>query len=311
MLTMSGASEHAMSRANRIGKELARQRAALLRAEQERRKAGKRRTAVYGFSFGVVVLAIVVGVFATAAAQPTLTPTPPSNTVADTTGGISDSAAMAIPIGEASAPVKLTVYEDARCAECGAFESKDASADQALVKSGKLEILVHLVDLIDNSRGGSGSLAAGNAMACAQDAGDFEAYHDLLYAKQPSEATDAFASTSTLIGYAKQVSGLDTATFESCVTSGKYDDWVKENYRELEKIDGIANIDAPTVFANGTKLDVTALSASTFTTEIEAMAKAATASPSASASASSTATAAATASSTASASSTSPSPSAS
>ncbi|MBR7836209.1 thioredoxin domain-containing protein [Actinospica durhamensis] len=305
-----------MSRANRIGKELARQRAALVRVEQEQRRDRKRRNTVYGSSLGVVLLAIVLGVFVTAAAQPTYTPTAPSNTVADTTGGVSNADGMAIPVGEASAPVKLTVYEDARCAECGAFESKDQSAYKALVASGKLELLVHLVDYVDNSRGGSGSLAAGNAMACAQDAGDFEAYHDVLYAAQPAEGTDAFSSTGTLIKYAAQVSGLDTATFESCVTSGKYDDWVKQNYRELEKIDGIANAAVPTVFANGSRIDVTSLSASTFTSEITALAKAATASPSPSASASASSTAASTASpsttSTTSASaSASPSPSAS
>jgi protein-disulfide isomerase len=315
---MSGASEHAMSRANRIGKELARQRAAVMRIEQARRDARNRRTAVYGSSLGVVLLAIVLSIIVTGALQPSTPPLAPSKTVADTTGGISNADGMAIPVGDAGAPVKLSVYEDVRCSACGKFESQYQSAYKDLIKAGTVELLVHLVDLIDNNDGGSGSLAGGNALACAQNAGHFQDYHDVLYANQPSESTDSFSSDSTLISYAKQVSGLDTPAFESCVKSGKYDGWVKQNYRDLEHIDGVANTATPTLYANGTKLELSTPAA--FTTQLQQLA--AKASPSASASgsaaASSTASAAATSSSSTSSSSAasasaspSPSPSAS
>lgn len=255
---MSGASEHAMSRANRIGKELARQRAVVMRIEQARRQSRNRRTAVYGSSLGVVLLAIVLGAVVTGIVQPSGTPLAPGKAVADTSGGISSADGMAIPVGDAAAPVKLTVYEDVRCSDCGKFESDYQSAYKALVKAGTVELLVHLVDLVDNDNGGSGSLAGGNALACAQNAGDFEAYHDVLFANQPSStSTDSFSSAGTLISYAKQVSGLDTPAFESCVKSGKYDDWVKRNYADLEQIDGIANTNAPTLLANGSKITLT------------------------------------------------------
>ncbi|WP_051451732.1 DsbA family protein [Actinospica robiniae] len=282
-----------MSRANRIGKELARQRAALVRAELARREARNRRTAVYGSSLGVVLLAIVLSIVVTGAIQPSGAPSAPTKTVADTSGGITSADGMAIPIGDSGAPVKVTVYEDVRCSDCGAFESQYQSAYKALVKAGTVQVLVHLVDLIDNSDGGSGSLAGGNAMACAQNAGYFEAYHDLLFAHQPaSESTDTFSSTSTLIGYAKQVSGLDSPTFESCVKSGKYDGWIKQNYRDLEQVVGVANAATPTLMANGTKLTLSTPAA--FTTQMQQLA--AKASAAASAPASGTAAASSTAS---------------
>lgn len=302
-----------MSRANRIGKELARQRVALMRAEQVRRQARNRRNAVYGSSFGVILLAVILGIAVTAAVQPSAPPLAPSQTVADTSGGISSADGMAIPIGESAAPVKLTVYEDVRCSACGQFESKYQSAYKALVKSGSVQLLVHLVDLIDNADGGSGSLAGGNALACAQNAGKFEAYHDLLYADQPAESTDSFSSTDTLIKYAKQISGLDSPAFESCVKSGKYDSWIKQNYRDLEQIDGVANTATPTLLANGAKFDLSSMTPAAFTAKLQQLAaKAApTAGASATAAASSTASAPA-ASSTASVKpSGSPSPSAS
>jgi len=284
-----------MSRANRIGKELARQRAALAKVEAEYRFKRNRRMTVYGSTFGIVLLAIVLAIVVNQSLVPSAPPLAPSATVADTTGGIGSSDAMAIPIGQTSAPVKLTVYEDFRCSACGSFESNYQSAYKALVKAGKLELLIHPVDLIDNNDGGSGSLAAGNAAACAQNAGKFEAYHDVLYANQPAESDDAFASDSTLISYAKQVSGLDTPAFESCVKSGKYDGWIKQNYRDLEQIDG-NSIATPTLLANGSKLTLSTPAA--FTTQLTALAAkvGATVKPSASASGSATATAKATAS---------------
>jgi len=258
-----------MSRANRIGKELARQRAALAKVEAEYRYARNRRMTVYGSSFGIVLLAVVLAIVVNQAMVPSAPPLAPAAAVSDTTGGVASADAMAIPIGEASAPVKLTVYEDFRCSACDAYEKDYQSAYKALVKAGTVELLIHPVDLIDNVDGGSGSLNAGNAAACAQNAGKFEDYHDVLYANQPAESDDEFASSSTLISYAKQVSGLDTSTFESCVSSGKYDSWIKQNYRDLEQIDGNSTA-TPTLLANGTKLTLSSPSA--FTTQLQQMA---------------------------------------
>jgi len=284
----TGADDDAMSRANRIGKELARQRAAVAQAQAEYRFARNRRAAVYGSSFGIVLLAVVLAVVVNHALVPSAPPLAPSAAIADTTGGVASADAKAIPVGEANAPVKLTVYEDFRCSACGQFESGYQAAYKALVKAGKVELLIHPVDLIDNSEGGSGSLAAGNAAACAQNAGKFEDYHDVLYANQPSESDDAFASDATLISYAKKVSGLDTPTFESCVKSGKYDAWIKWNYRDLEQIDGNSTA-TPTLLANGTKLTLSTPDA--FTAQLTQTAAKVAAASSAKASSSSSASA--------------------
>ena len=276
-----------MSRANRIGKELARQRAALAKVEAEYRYARNRRMTVYGSTFGIVLLAVVLAIVVNQAMVPSAPPLAPTAAVSDTTGGVASADAMAIPIGEASAPVKLTVYEDFRCSACDSYEKSYESAYKALVKAGTVELLIHPVDLIDNVDGGSGSLNAGNAAACAQNAGKFEDYHDVLYANQPAESDDEFASASTLISYAKQVSGLDTSSFEACVNSGKYDSWIKQNYRDLEQIDGNSTA-TPTLLANGTKLTLSSPAA--FTTQLQQMAAKIAAAAKAAASATASAT---------------------
>lgn len=239
-----------MSKANRVGKELARQRAAELRLEQQRRARRNRLYAVYGSVVGVIVIAVAIA-FGVQAAMAPKTPTAvPVGAVADTTGGVSAADGMAIPLGNADAKVKLTVYEDARCSACKSYETTYTPAYKQLIQNGTLELLIHPVTLIDANTNGTGSLHAGNAFACAQDAGHFEAYHDIIYTNQPAESTDSFASDATLIALAKQVQGLDTKTFENCVNSHKYFDWVKQNYADLNKITN-NQPSTPTIYANG------------------------------------------------------------
>lgn len=303
-----------MSKSNRDGKALARERAAQLKIEQARRARRNRMLTVYGSTLGVLVVALVVALVVqniTGAKTPV---TVPAAAVADTTGGISTADGMAIALGNANAPVKLTVYEDFRCSACLAFENTYQPAYKQLVKDGTLELLIHPVTLIDaNNAGTSGSLHAGNAAACAQDAGKFEDYHDILFKNQPAETTDSFASDTTLITLAKQVDGLDTKKFETCVTGHKYFDWVKQNYADLNKISN-NQPSTPTIYANGTKFTLpnTSVAADAQAQFVQQIDKLGGVSPSTSASASGGASAGASASTSGSASATtSPSPSAS
>jgi protein-disulfide isomerase len=301
-----------MSKGNRVGKELARERAAILRAEQARRARRNRLYAIYGSVFGVIVIAVVIALVVQNASGPKTPTLVPAGSVADTTGGVSTADSKAIPIGNSSAKVKLTVYEDARCSACKAYESTFTPAYKALVANGTLELLIHPVTLIDSNTNGSGSLHAGNAFACAQDAGKFEAYHDIIYTNQPAESTDSFASDDTLIALAKQVTGLDTPAFETCVKSHKYFDWVQQNFANLNKITN-NQPSTPTIYANGKAFTLPNTSDATqaqqqFTDSINKLAGATSASPSASPSASASASAGASSSASA---ASSPTPSAS
>ncbi len=239
-----------MSKANKVGKELARERAAQMRLEQARRARRRRMLTVYGSALGVVIIAVVVALVVQNASGPKTPTVVPVGAVADTTGGVSSQDGMSIPLGDPSAKVKLTVYEDFRCSACKSYETTYQDAYKKLIADGTLQLLIHPVTLIDANTNGSGSLHAGNAAACAQDAGKFQAYHDLLFTNQPAESTDSFASNTTLITLAKQVDGLDGTTFEQCVNSGKYDDWVRQNYANLNHITN-NQPSTPTIYANG------------------------------------------------------------
>lgn len=235
----------------------ARRRAAQLHIEQQRRARRRRQAVIYGAV--AAALAVALGTaFAVQSATSAKTPDfVPISSVADTTGGLSAADAMAIPIGRTDAPVTLTVYDDFRCTACRAFHAIYQPALDQLVAAGTLKILVHPVTLVDsNFAGTSGSLHAGNAAACAQDAGHFAAYRDLLYTHQPAEDNDAYASDQTLITLAGQVPGLDTPAFESCVKTTRYAPWIERNYANLAQISG-NRVATPTLYLNGRRYILT------------------------------------------------------
>ncbi|WP_225822481.1 DsbA family protein [Streptomyces naphthomycinicus] len=218
-----------MSEKNRDGKRTARERLAV---EREKQKAAekRRRTLIVSASVVCVLgLAAVIGVVAANAgkdkgskAGPTVAPS-----------GAQGKDGLAIPVGKDGAKSTLTVWEDFRCPACQAFEAAYRPTLHELADAGKLRIEYHLVRLIDGNLGGTGSLRAANAAACAQDAGKFREYHDVLYANQPQESDDAFANNDKLIELAGKVKGLDTPAFRKCVENGTHDSWVDKSHQAM------------------------------------------------------------------------------
>ena len=155
-----------------------------------------------------------------------------------------------------SALLLLTVFEDVRCPYCDIFELGARDVYKQFVAAGEVKVEFHLVKLIDvndqaNGENASGSREGGSALACAQDAGLFDQYHDVLYDNQPSETTDPWADPSALIALANQVPGLDTPAFESCVANTTYGGWVDQNWADFNtlKLQG-----TPTIEIDGTAL---------------------------------------------------------
>ncbi|MFF3321800.1 DsbA family protein [Streptomyces sp. NPDC002889] len=212
---------------NQQGQRSARER---LRRERELDKARdkRRRTVIVAAAVvGVLGLAAVVGLIAANAGNdsgggsdegPLLAP-----------AGVQGKDQLAIPVGAKDAPSTLTVWEDFRCPACAAFENGLRDTLHELERDGKIKIEYHLATIIDGNLGGTGSLRAANAAACAQDVGKFVPYHDVLYMNQPPETNDAFADNRKLIQLAGKVKGLDTPEFRSCVEEGRHDAWVKKS----------------------------------------------------------------------------------
>ncbi|MCM2393647.1 DsbA family protein [Streptomyces albipurpureus] len=216
-----------MNEKNQAPKGTARER---LQQEREREKAREKRRRVLIVSSAVVAvlgLAAVIGVIAANAggdkkgssqAGPLLAPS-----------GVAGKEQLAIPVGATDAPSTLTIWEDFRCPVCAQFENIFRKSIHELEESGQLKVEYNLATIIDGNMGGTGSLRAANAVACAQDAGEFVPYHDVLFQNQPPEPDDAFGNNDKLIELAGKVDGLDTPAFRSCVEDGKHDSWVQKS----------------------------------------------------------------------------------
>lgn len=218
---LRGVSEKNQDRRRAARDRLAQQR------EQDRARDRRRRTLIVATAVvGVLALAAVIGLIAANAgkdgqdseAGPAVTPS-----------GAMGEDGLALQVGADDAPSTLTIWEDFRCPVCAQFENAFRDTITELAESGQLKVQYHLATIIDGNLGGSGSLRAANAAACAQDAGKFAPYHDVLYSNQPAETDDAFGENSKLIELAGKVDGLDTPAFRSCVEDGTHDSWVEKS----------------------------------------------------------------------------------
>ncbi|KAK1178466.1 thioredoxin domain-containing protein [Streptomyces sp. NBS 14/10] len=211
-----------MSEKNREGKRSARER---LREQREKDRARAKRRRGLGVAGAVVaVLGVAAGVGMVASKSGGDSGKSGSRAVAPrgATGTV-------IQTGKAGAQKTLTVYEDFRCPGCKQFEDVFRKTVHQLQDKGRMKVRYHLVTIIDGNMGGTGSLYAANAAGCAQDAGKYVAYHDVLYKNQPSETKDSYADKSKLIKLAGKVPGLDTETFRRCVEEGRHDGWVRKS----------------------------------------------------------------------------------
>ncbi|WP_033260439.1 MULTISPECIES: thioredoxin domain-containing protein [Kitasatospora] len=157
--------------------------------------------------------------------------------------------------GNADAPHTLAVYEDFRCPVCQVFETSAGQTVQQLADQGDYKIEYHLATFLDNNLGGSGSKAALAAAGAALNEGvdKFKAFHDVLYANQPSETEDGFGDVNHLLDLAGQVPGLKTEAFTKAVTDGTYKGWAAKVSTAFNK-SGVSG--TPTVKLDGRTLAV-------------------------------------------------------
>lgn len=230
-----------MSEKNHEGKRTARERMQEQRDVDRAREKRKRTLLAGGAVIAVLAVAAVIGVLLAGneGGKEVSVAAPKGATGKD---------ALVIPSGNPAAASALTVYEDFRCPACGQFEKGFRDTVHSLEDGGKLRVEYHLVRIIDGNLGGSGSLNAANAAACAQDQGKFRAYHDVLYENQPDEREDRFSDKAYLLRLADKVPGLRNGSFTSCVNAGAYEGWVKKS----DSAFGASGYSStPTVLLNG------------------------------------------------------------
>ncbi|GGL24861.1 thioredoxin domain-containing protein [Phycicoccus endophyticus] len=147
----------------------------------------------------------------------------------------------------------LEIYEDFQCPACKSYEDQLGSTVEDLAEQGKVRLVYHVKNFLDDNLGNTWSTQAGNAAFCAADAGKFQAFHDQAYANQPTEG-DGFTDDQ-LAGFAEAagITGSALDTWQECYDAGKYVDYVN-SVEESSAKDGVTG--TPTLRLNGETLDL-------------------------------------------------------
>ncbi len=117
-------------------------------------------------------------------------------------------------------PLTIVEYGDFQCPACGAFFEQSLPAIRArYIDTGKVRWIFRHFPLRSIHPFAE---SAAQAAECAADQGEFWAYHDTLFERQPN------LSDEDLKSYAADL-GLDQAAFDDCLDSGEKADRVQRD----------------------------------------------------------------------------------
>ena len=123
--------------------------------------------------------------------------------------------------GDDNAAVTMVEYSDFQCPFC---READASVHQVLEKYGDQVRLVYMDFPMPSHKH---AMDAAIAARCADEQGQFWAYHDALFGNPSELSTDALKTTAAQLG-------LDSATFDTCLDERKYESAVEADRTQGE-----------------------------------------------------------------------------
>ena len=145
-------------------------------------------------------------------------------------------------LGAADAPVEVVVYLDYQCPYCKRFaEGPEQQLREEYVANGQARLIVRNLAFI-----GDESIWAAEAADCAAEQDRFWDYHDKLFAEQGAENSGAL-SRDNLKQFAADL-GLDTAAFDQCLDSDRYENSVQDERAEAQRRQIRAT---PSILVNG------------------------------------------------------------
>lgn len=125
--------------------------------------------------------------------------------------------------GDANAEVTVIEFSDFQCPFCGRFfEQTKSQLDNEYVKTGKVRFVYRDFPL-DSIHPQARPVA--NAAECADEQGKFWEYHDKIFNNQASLSDASYKSWAAELG-------LNTAQFNSCLDSKKYDSEIDKDFQD-------------------------------------------------------------------------------
>jgi protein-disulfide isomerase len=151
----------------------------------------------------------------------------------------------------------IDVYEDFLCPNCEIFEKTYGNEIVTALNEGKLTVRYHSIAILDSRTTPPGySTRASNAALCAVPAGIYPAYHQKLFASQPSEGS-AGLTDAQLVQFGTDLGAK--GDFAGCVTGAKNAAAVTAETNKAIADPSLQTgglFGTPTVVANGAMVDL-------------------------------------------------------
>ena len=139
--------------------------------------------------------------------------------------------------GDPNAPVKLVEFSDFQCPYCKLFwQNTESQVTEAYVKTGKVQFTDRSAgNWVSGNIGQGGTESQDAAMAayCAADQNKYYQMHDALFANNRDVEEQGSFTPRRLQEIAQSV-GLDMNAFNACVSSGKYQDQVNQDFQDAK-----------------------------------------------------------------------------
>jgi protein-disulfide isomerase len=145
--------------------------------------------------------------------------------------------------GNSNAKVTVIEFADFRCPFCEQwFQNVEPNLIKDYVDTGKIKFTFRNYAFL-----GPASTLAAEAGECANDQGQFWAFHDYMYQHQPDESDTSMYTNDNLSQIAGNL-GMDSSQFATCLSSKDTSDKVAKDLSEGSAA-GVSG--TPTTFVNG------------------------------------------------------------
>lgn len=219
-----------------------------LRQSQESKAKQQRLNRIIGV--GAAILAVVlIGVFAVVLIQQSQTASTASSITPPNATEAKDGIVVNPGKAQQGAPT-VELFFDYQCPACKQFEAAYGSALTGLAESGEIELRYRTMTFLDTNLNNDASLRAGIAAACADVVGVYSAFHDQVYANQPTNEGDGYTDEvlrDTIPGTVG-ITGENLMTFQSCFDKQSTKAFVNGTNEQASK-SGITS--TPTFRVNG------------------------------------------------------------
>ena len=208
---------------------------------------------VYLLGFLLIVASFLIGVLIT---KVSYLEGGSGNTTSNNSAGLGDIQQPSGPVdvsqghlpilGKSNAKVKIIEFSDFQCPFCKSlFDDSLAQIKKDYVDSGKASFAYRHYPLTTIH---ANAQKAAEASECANEQNKFWEYHDELFINQAEwESLESTQAQAKFVEYAGTL-GLDTANFDECLTSAKFEDAVNKDTADGTKA-GVSG--TPATFING------------------------------------------------------------